>query len=262
LEAAQLAPEIKGYGRVLDPGPLAQVAADLVTAEAAGQASQSELKRLKTLAAQNNASERALQAAEATAIHDQAQIQAIRLKLLASWGNAISERKDLPDLVQSLASLASALVVLEVPAGEVLPGAPTGARIYTLGEETNPVPAQILGPAPAADPQMQGKGFQCLLSPNTAKLIPNVSVTGLLSFSGEPRSGVLLPRGAVVQFNGTTWVYVQTEPDEFERREVRLSSPLPDGWFVEKGLKPGDKVVTTAAQQLLSEELKGQLTGD
>lgn len=262
LQAAQLAPEIKAYGRVSDPGPLAQVVADLVTAEAAGQASQSELKRLQTLAAQSNASERALQAAEATAIHDQAQIQSVRLKVLSSWGSAISERKDLPDLVQSLASLASALVVLQVPGGEVLPGVPTGARIYTLGQETNSVTAQILGPAPLADPQMQGQGFQCLLSPNTAKLIPNVSVTGLLSFAGEPRAGVFLPRSAVLQFNGSTWVYVQSEPDEFERREVQLSSPLPDGWFVEKGLKPQDKVVTTAAQQLLSEELKGQLTGD
>ena len=259
LEAAQVAPEIKAYGRVIDPTPLVQVAADLASAEALGQASQNELKRLKTLATQNNASERALQAAEAASVKDQAQIQSTRLKLLTTWGSAISQKTDLPDLVQSLATSASALVLLQVPAGDMLPGSPTGARVYTLGQETNPAPGQVLGPAPAADPQMQGNGFICLISPNTTKLIPNTAVTGLLDFPGEPKTGVLVPRSGVVQFNGGTWVYVQIGPDEFERREVQLESPLPNGWFVTAGLKPQDKIVTTGAQQLLSEELKGQI---
>jgi multidrug efflux pump subunit AcrA (membrane-fusion protein) len=259
LEAAQVSPEIKSYGRVMDPTPLVQVAADLAIAEAAGQASQSELKRLKTLATENNASERALQAEQAAAVKDQAQIQSIRLKLLTTWGNSISQRSDLPDLVQSLATLASALVLLQVPVGDMLPGSPTGARVYTLGQETNPAPGQVLGPAPAADPQMQGNGFICLISPNTTKLIPNMAVTGLLNFPGQPKSGVLVPQSGVVQFNGGTWVYVQIDADEFERREVQLESPLPNGWFVTAGLKPQDKIVTTGAQQLLSEELKGQI---
>jgi hypothetical protein len=37
-----------------------------------------------------------------------------------------------------------------------------------------------------------------------------------------------------------------------------LDSPLPNGWFVTKGLKAQDKVVTVGGQELLSEELKGQ----
>jgi len=38
-----------------------------------------------------------------------------------------------------------------------------------------------------------------------------------------------------------------------------LQQALPDGWFVAPPLKPQDKVVVTAAQMLLSEELKGQI---
>lgn len=257
LEAQQLSPETKAYGHVLDPASLASMVADLLTAQAAGQASEAEFKRVKTLAAQNNASERALQSAQATAVHDQTQIQATRLKLMAGWGNAIAQRNDLPQFVQSLGSLDSALVQLELPAGEVLPGTPTAARVYALDTETNPVPAELIGPAPMVDPQMQGRGFLLLVSPNALKLVPGAAVTGLLSLPGEARSGVLLPRSTVVRFNGATWIYLVTGEETFQRTEVALDSPLPNGWFVAGGLKPGDKVVSVGGQALLSEELKG-----
>ena len=42
--------EVKGYGRVQDPTPLAALMNELATAEAAATASSNELSRLKTLA--------------------------------------------------------------------------------------------------------------------------------------------------------------------------------------------------------------------
>ena len=66
--AAQWQPELKGYGRVLDPTPLAALMADLVQAHVATETSQREFERLKTLAEQNNASIRAMQTAEAAAL--------------------------------------------------------------------------------------------------------------------------------------------------------------------------------------------------
>lgn len=258
IEGAQLSPTIKAYGRVLDPSSLAALAGDLVTAEAGQQASQAELRRLKTLAAQSNASERAVQAAEATAVHDQAQAQSVRLRLLAAWGGAISDRQDLPEFVQSLGSLQSALVELEIPASEGPSEMPTQARVFTLNDESKPVEAQVLGPAPAVDPQMQSRGFLLLVRPNVLGLAPGAAVTGYLSLPGKPRSGVSLPRSAVVRFSGSTWVYLQKSDNAFERQSVVLDTPLEKGWFVSAGLNPGDKVVAVGAQQLLSEELKGQ----
>src|SRR5881396_3297555 len=64
-EAAQLSPELKGYGRVLDAAPLAALMTELASAQATGVASSNELARLKTLTDQGNASTRALQTAEA-----------------------------------------------------------------------------------------------------------------------------------------------------------------------------------------------------
>jgi hypothetical protein len=262
LEAVQLSPEIKTYGRVLDISPLAALVAELATAEAAGQASQAELKRLKTLAEQNNTSERAVQSAQATAIHDQALIQSIRLRLMASWGAALAQRNDLPDFVQALGTLSSVLVQLDVAAGDVLTAAPAKARIFTLSDQNRPILASLIGPAATVDPQMQGKGVLYLVTPNSYQLVPGAAITGYLSLPGEPRSGVLLPRSAIVRFNGATWVYLQAAEEVFQRKEVTLENPLENGWFVSTGLKPQDKVVTIGCQQLLSEELKGQGQGD
>ena len=83
-------------------------------------------------------------------------------------------------------------------------------------------------------------------------------MTAYLNFPGEPRTGVLLPRSAVVRFNAGTWIYLQTSDNTFQRQIVVLEAPLEKGWFVAAGLTPQDKVVVTGAQQLLSEELKGQ----
>jgi hypothetical protein len=73
---------------------------------------------------------------------------------------------------------------------------------------------------------------------------------------------VLVPRNAVFRFDSATWIYHQTSDDTFVRESIVLDTPLSDGWFVEGELKPGDKVVSVGAQQLLSEELKGQGGGE
>jgi len=258
LKPAQLAPELKGYGRVLDVAPLTALVSDLMAARAASAASQAELARLKALAAQNNASERSLQAAEAAAARDQSQAESARLRLLSAWGRAIAERTDLPVLVQSLSSLTSALVQLDLPAGQPVSSMPIGARLLTLADESKSVAAELLGPAPSVDPQLQGKGFLFLLKTNSMQLAPGAAVAGFLEFSGEGQSGAELPRNAIVRLNGATWVYLQNGEEAFERREVKLEAPLSEGWFIREGLKPGDKVVITGAQELLSEEKKGE----
>jgi hypothetical protein len=257
LSAAQLGPEVKASGRVLDVSSLASQVTDLTAAQATRHASQSELQRLKTLAGQNNASQRALQAAEAAAARDESQAESARLRLEGSWGSALAGLDELRMLVQSLVSLSNALVQLNIAAGETLPAVPTGGQILPLGTDSTPVGAKFLGPAPQIDPQMQGPGYLFLVSPNSSRLTPGAAVAGYILLPGEPQSGVALPREAVVRYNGTAWVYRQTSEQTFVRTEVALQRPLTDGWFVRKGVKVQDKVATTGAQLLLSEELKG-----
>ena len=150
---------------------------------------------------------------------------------------------------------------VDLPASEALSSAPSGARVVGLGLEAHPVPADYFGDAPAVDPLTQAHGYFFLVTTNQPKLTPGMAVTAFVPAEGQTQTGVVVPRSAIVRFKGATWIYLQTSDKCFSRTEVALDRPLMDGWFVRGGLKAPDKVVTVGAQQLLSEELKGQIGG-
>jgi hypothetical protein len=178
-------------------------------------------------------------------------------RLELGWGNVAHSESDLVAFVPALTGLAAVLIRVDLPLGETLPGSPTAARISCYS--SNAIPAQFLGRAPSVEPQMQGQGFLLLLNPNTARLTPGQAVTGYLKVSGEPLSGVVVPRDAVVRTEGAGWVYLHTAGGEaFTRVQVPLDYPLDAGWFVTNGLTASDYIVVSGAQQLLSFEQKGQ----
>jgi hypothetical protein len=252
----QMSPELKGYGRVLDPAPLVALITELASAQASYSASSSEVARLKTLEGQGNASARALQTAEAAASRDGVTIQSARERLILSWGKAVADRTDLSAFIHDLSSLETALVRIDLPVGETLKEPPAGARIANLS--TAFADAALLEKAPSVDPQMQGQGFLFLLRPNSLRLTSGEAVVGYLKIPGEPLAGVIIPREAVVRTEGAGWVYVMNEGGEgFTRIEIPLDHPTEAGWFVTKGATATDHVVATGAQQLLAIELKG-----
>ncbi|MET1083519.1 MAG: metal transporter, partial [Burkholderiales bacterium] len=79
---------------------------------------------------------------------------------------------------------------------------------------------------------------------------------------GAARDGVAVPWAAVVYPGGKAWAYVQTGTDEFARRAVETGAAVEGGWFNDKGLEPGEAVVVSGAQLLLSEELKYQIRNE
>jgi hypothetical protein len=258
LAPAAVQPEVKGYGKVLDAAPLSALFTELASAQATLAASQNEYQRVKTLAARDNASERALEAARAAAERDRLLVQSARERIALSWGRAISDRSDLQDLVRRLAALEDLLVRIDLPAGEALASEPVRAHLASLREEAPPAPAQFLSRAPSTDPQIQGQGFLFLMK-NSLQLAPEAAVTGYLELRGEALQGVSIPRSAVVLYQRRTWVYVEVAPQAFERKPVDLAVPVDSGWFVTEGLRPGDRILVSGAQVLLSEELKSQL---
>lgn len=259
--AAQFSPELKGYGHVQDTAALAGMVNDLASAQAAYLASSNEFERLKILGSQGNASARALQAAQAAAAHDQLAIQAAHDHLLLSSTPALTDRPDLPAFIQSLAAQNAALVRVDLPAGEVPPAAPTGARIVSLAGDS--VDAGFLGAASATDPQIQGHGFFFLVSSNSAGLAPGEAVTGYLKLPGDPLTGVIVPRDSIVRAGGANWIYVRNaDGKSYTRRMIALDHAVEGGWFVTNGVSPGDPLVLTGAQSLLSEELKASIQAD
>ena len=256
VEAAQFDQEVKAYGRVLDPAPLVALLAESASAHAAYAASSNELTRLKTLAAQGNASARALQTEEAAALRDQLTLQAARDRLALAWGKSVAERTESAGFLKSLTSLEKVLVRVDLPGGETLPAPPGGARLISLaGNSCNGV---FLGAAPNVDPQTQGRGFLFLVETNAFGLTPGEAVTGFIKIQGQPLMGALVPRNAVVRTEGSGWAYVlQSNAEDFVRVAVPLDRPMAAGWFVTNGVTASNYVVITGAQMLLSEELKG-----
>ena len=256
LQAAQAPSEVKGFGRVLDPAPLAALVTEGATAQAALQASTKEYERVKTLFAQNqNASARALETAEAAMNKDRVALDSVHLRLLAGWGKEIASRPDLQAFVASLAARQTALIRVDVPLGDRPRVPPVGARIASVGAPENVIEAQVLSPAPTTDPQTQTEGY--LLLAKTDTLAPGAALIAYLAIPGPARPGVIVPREAVLRHEGETFVYLQRD-DVFRRQAVTLERPVGNGWFSDQDLKPQEKVVVVGAQQLLSEELKGQ----
>lgn len=256
LEAATLKPEVKGFGRVLDPSPLAALVMESATARTALDVSTRELQRLKLLAQDQNASARVLETAAAAAQRDQIAVDAVHLKLLANWGPALASQPDLPSFARALVAHEAALIRIDLPLGGTLKQAPRGGRIAALTAEDQPFEAEFLGAAPNADALTQGQGFLFVLRQQS--LPPEAAVIAWLTVAGEGQHGVLVPRSAIVRHEGQAFVYVDAGDGLFERISIELERPAEKGWFVQNRLKPEQKIVVVGAQQLLSEELKGQ----
>ena len=150
VEAAQYDRELKGYGHVLDPAPLAALLNELATSQGAYIASSNELARLKTLSTQGNASARALQTGQAAALHDELAVQSAKDRIALQWGKAVAEQSDPAVFMKSLTSLKQALVRIDLPAGENGPAAPGNARIVSLAG--NSVEGAFFGMATSIDP--------------------------------------------------------------------------------------------------------------
>ncbi len=258
--------EVKGYGRVVDPAPLAALVNELVSAQAAALATAEEWARQKTLSAQSNTSARVLQAAEAAAQHDQLAIQSVRDRLTLAWGGTLAGREDLTNFVKLLTARQAVLLRVDLPGGESLAAPPPGARVVTLSGRTTQ--AKYLGPVTEVDPLIQGQGFVYSVQPNELSLAPGQAVTVWLQIQGEPMAGVIIPRDSVVRLEGAGWIYVMNKDkgaEAFTRKKIQLDRPTDNGWFVEGaagGVKTDDYIVITGAQTLLSEELKASLSSD
>jgi biotin carboxyl carrier protein len=120
--------------------------------------------------------------------------------------------------------------------------------------------ATLVGPAPAADALTRQEAFLYRAEHAWPGARPGALLLALLADSRGPRRAALVPRAAVVQWEGLTWAFVQHGPGRYVRTRVSTERPVPDGWLVGSGIKPGDTVVVRGAEQLLSEEFRARIT--
>jgi multidrug efflux pump subunit AcrA (membrane-fusion protein) len=260
LAAASWKERTEGFGRVVDPSPLAALSSERHAAEAAVRASEAEVERSRKLVTSENVARKALEQAELTAAADHIKLQAARQRFLLEWGPAIE--KDSDTLIEELLSGKTILIRAE-PASAALPDKPPSAAHVTVPGHSEPIAAAVLAPAPLVDAKSQSLAWFLKLEKPAFALPPGLSLAVDFEEDGKEESGVLIPAKAVLYFQGTAWVFVPgEEKGHFERKPVSLEHPLKGGWFAAEEFKPGDKVVTAGAASLLAEELKSQIEGD
>lgn len=242
--------------RVLDPGPLLTLDGELASALASQTASRAEAERTRKLFSEDRtASERAVETANAQAQADQERVESARRRLSLEWGDGIMSmaRAKRTALLNDLAKVRAELVRVELPVGVASPE--IGSKLeLRVAPDSKPIDAIVLGLLPAADPRLQTSGVLAELRGADANLPIGRMLTATIPAQSTAAPGVLVPRGALLREDSKVWVFVQTAPESFVRREVVGYVPQPDGWFVREGFKPGERVVSTGASVLLAVE--------
>ena len=233
--------------------------AKLQKAEISAGVSQKEYERLKKLYDdQQNVSAKTVQAAAGVYHGDEVDVGLARQNLSfaaaairQSWGEAITGW-----LVHNTSRLGNVLrrddvlVEMTLPPGEsfAAPGGiefdlPAGGRAF----------ARFVSAYPQVDPRVQGAAYLYVTQARPG-LAPGINLNAHFGV-GALTSGVIVPSSAVVWWRGESWAFVATAAGSFVRRQVSTELPVPGGWFVAHGFKPGDSVVTRDAQQVLGVEL-------
>jgi hypothetical protein len=218
-----------------------------------------EYQRLKILYQDNqNASAKALEAAEGTMQTDKADVSAAQqqLGLQASfvhqqWGAAVAEwATDNTATLERVLSLQEMLVEVTIPPDRESPPPPAISLEMPTGERAS---ASFASSFPRVDPRIQGRTF-LYITPARSGLIPGVNLVAHLA-TGKPMHGFVVPESAIVWSEGQAWVYREVAANQFSRLAAATDTPVENGFLITKDFSPGDRVVVRGAQALLSEEL-------
>ena len=217
LQAARRSAAVTGFARALDPGPLAQLDSDIMTAVAAYEASKAEAARTRELnAADQTVSKQAAEAAASQARQDAAKLALLRKRVGLEWSPVLAGYSDARrgKLVADIAAGRAALVRIDSAEGlsqvrgqaEIDLGAGRRAR------------AAILGPTRTGDPRLQSTGLLALVTGAQAMQLGSGTVAPASISQGGGGDGVLIPRAALLRTAGQTFVYVRMDATDCSSR--------------------------------------------
>ncbi len=274
LESITLQHEQQTLARVIDVQQLLDSRAGLLQIEAEKKIEQARLnnleKRLRQLLELNretsNISSRKIEDIQAE-IHVLRQgISAFDLRLenqkrqmSHKWGNKLAGILLNPEseLLRRLVENEEVILLLSLKSDQSLKSNIGFIYVNRSTDRLNARKAYILSEAPSVDPVLQGETYY--LRTNARGLRVGMRLHAWIESEGRPRSGVVVPKAAVLLHSGQYWVYQKVDDDAFAR--IVLNNPVDtgSGILIEDNLQPGDEVVTSGAQTLLSEEHRLQI---
>lgn len=246
-----------GFARGLDVAPLAAILAEIDAARATAAASQAEARRLDSLYQQDvSASRRSVEAARAQALADSSRVRLAEQRVGLEFGAGLARlgTGGLHQLVSEVAAGRAALVRIDIAGLDLPPG-----MTVEIGEAGAGMTVRVLGPAAAADARLQSTGVLAVVRGAMARMAQAGRIIPARAASGAAVTGVLVPRDAIVRFQGRLWVFRQNG-SRFDRTALVDPQDSADGWVVRTGLKPGEVIAVSGVAGLLALDAGGTVS--
>lgn len=230
-----------------------------------------EFLRLQTLNQDDkNVSDKVVATARSNLKADEAKIAAaessaksITDSMRQMWGETLTQHAtqlEKSELLQNLISNQEVLIQITLPFDAAEPGQNNSIMIAPTAVPSQSIRALFLSRAPASSTTIQGKTY--FYHAKSRELRAGIQVNAVSATSSKVNDGVIIPNSAIIWYAGKSWVYKKTANEKFSRIPVAIDAEVGNGWFYQGNLKPGDQVVTSGAQLLLSEEFKSQITNE
>ena len=276
LQRVQRPSEWLTHGSVLSLEPLLALRQQYLSASALQdgalakyQESASNLTRTRDLHSQDIVSTRRLQEQQALWQSEKANLansryqqQAILASSTLQWGQTLTEwfvrghGANTERFIQNQAQLLLITLPADLPVNSVI----HVAFIDERGRREHAHQVEAIARAPQVDPVTQGARH---FFKREGRPLPIGShLTVWVATEDDMQTGVILPNSAILWHLGQACVFVKSDATHFVRRILQDFTPSDGGYFVKNGLQPGDEIVVTGAQTLLSQTLKHQIPSE
>jgi hypothetical protein len=250
---AQIADHIDSLGLVLDTTALVADVGDMSAVDASERSTKAELTRLQGLYGDGaGASLKMLQAARAEEAKAAAQTRFTQAKFNQHWGPlARMTPGERQKLLTAVARGQILLLRADLPGRHSLAALPDTAQVDVDGIH---VSGRVLGVMSQAD-ETQSVGLLVGIANAPAGLSPGARVP--VALMTEKRSGVLLPREAVLYDERGAYVFEQVTDKadsgkaRYARHDIKLLQRQGNGWLV-SGIHDNDDIVFEGAGVLWS----------
>ncbi len=178
---------------------------------------------------------------------------------LQRWGQTLTDwftRSASPE-ADDIISRRKQLLQIVLPPGAVLPPNVDDIRIAPGGDRQTAVAARLVGAAPQVDPATQGR--QYFFVSDGGDLPVGMRVFAWIPDRSEGVDGAMIPKGALLWHLGLAFVFVEVDDGRFVRRSIEDYLDLGDGYFVPAAIHPGERIVSSGAQTLLSQQLRARI---
>ncbi|MGZ4954187.1 MAG: efflux RND transporter periplasmic adaptor subunit [Methylobacter sp.] len=266
-------PEFTAYGKAVNIQPLVELRHRYLVAltERSGatarfQQAEQNIKRQQDLYREGATSKHNLQVQHAQWQTDKAQVDAsgvqgktIIAEARINWGKKLAElvlSAD-SDPLSGFLSGQKTLLHITLPVNKQLANEIQTIYVEASGNRSAAIKAELISAAPQTDNTVQGESY--FFQTDGSRIRTGMRVAAWIPEQNENRSGVIIPKSALVWYMDQAFVYIKTDAEQFSRRAIDQYSATADGYFVGNGINAGEQLVVTGGQMLLSEELRGQI---